>query len=214
MKTYFSDVFKYSKKEVIIMTADSNLLVGGDGTILFNSVSRSPEQSESDDTVNQLILSCGKSKENLLTLYNMFKKSVFAIAFSITGDFHLSEDCVTETFIRLTQVKKFSSRDGDGRGFILTVAKNVSKELRRRYKKECVSMVIQGYGDAEKTVEDSIFLNQLMKNLDENQRQIVVMKIYSEMTFKEIAKVMHSPVTTVKSRYNRAMKILKEKAGV
>jgi RNA polymerase sigma factor (sigma-70 family) len=147
----------------------------------------------------------------------MFKNNVFAVAYSITADYHLSEDCVAETFVRLTQVKRFSASKGDGKGFILTIARNVALELRRKYKldiKDTSDQLIQNYGDSELTVENSIFINQLLQNLNDKQRQIVVMKVCAELTFKEIAKIMKSPETTVKSRYKRAMTILKEKAGV
>ncbi len=195
------------------MMAEQNLLTGGDGTI-FLSRSDNTAVSQEDNLINNLILSCKTSKESLCTLYNMFKKSVFAVAFSITGDYHLSEDCVTETFVRLTQVKRFSAKDGDGKGFILTIARNVALEQRRRYKKECVSFIIQSYGEADKTVEDSIFLNQLMKNLNDKQKQIVVLKCYSNLSFRQIASIMKCPETTVKSRYKKAIEILQKKAGV
>jgi len=196
------------------MTADQKILAGGDGTIIFTNSNQDIAASDSENDVNDLIISCKNSRESLCILYNMFKNNVFAVAFSITGDFHLSEDCVAETFVRLTQVKRFSAKDGDGKGFILAIARNVALEQRRRYKKECLSFVIKGYGEADKTVEDSIFLNQLMKNLNDKQRQIVVMKIYNELTFKQIAKIMRSPESTVKSKYKKAIEILKSKAGV
>lgn len=195
------------------MMAEQNILTGGDGTI-FLSHSDNTAVSQKDKQINELILSCKTSKESLCALYNMFKKSVFAVAFSITGDYHLSEDCVTETFVRLTQVRRFSAKDGDGKGFILTIARNVALELRRRYKKECISFVIQSYGEADKTVEDSIFLNQLMKNLNDKQKQIVVLKCYSDLSFREIASIMRCPESTVKSKYKKAIEILQEKAGV
>lgn len=40
------------------------------------------------------------------------------------------------------------------------------------------------------------------------------MKIYNELTFKQIAKIMRSPESTVKSKYKKAIEILKSKAGV
>ena len=121
-----------------------------------------------DNSVNELISDCATSKESLSKLYLMFKDSVFAVAFGITSDYHLSQDCVTETFVRLTQVKKFSAKKGDGKGFILTIARNVALELRRRYKKEISNFIIQSYGEAEKTVEDSIYINQLLKHLNDD----------------------------------------------
>ncbi len=200
------------------MTAEQKILYGGDGTIFFTHIEPEIVQTQNENirsnSINHLIISCRTSKESLCKLYNMFKKSVFAVAFSITGDYHLSEDCVAETFVRLTQVKKFSPRDGDGRGFILTIARNVALETRRRYKRECTSMIIQSYGEADSTVEDSIFLNQLMKHLNDKQRQIVVLKCCSELTFKEISRIMKCPESTVKSRYKKAIEILQSKAGV
>ncbi|MDE6678025.1 MAG: sigma-70 family RNA polymerase sigma factor, partial [Ruminococcus sp.] len=66
---------------------------------------------------------------------------------------------------------------------------------------------------ADKTVENSIYINQLLELLNDKQRQVVVLKCCSELTFKEIAKIMKCPETTVKSRYKKAMAILQEKAG-
>lgn len=193
------------------MLANTKTNSGGDLIILaFNQDSTT--STETGD-INWLISTCNTSKDSLEQLYIMFKSAVFAVAFGITADYHLSEDCVTETFIRLTQIKRFNPRKGDGKGFILTIARNVALELRRRYKKEISNSFIQSYGDAEQTVEDSIYINQLLKHLNDKQRQIVILKCCAEMTFKEIAKVLKIPETTIKSRYKRAMDILQEKAG-
>lgn len=166
-----------------------------------------------DIDTNGLIEKCRTDRKSLEILYNTFKKDVFSLAFSILGDYHLSEDCVAETFVRLSQVKRFSKSGGDGKGFILKIARNCAMEIHRRYKKEACSNVIQAYGEAEKTVEDSIYINQLLKNLSDKQRQIVVMRCCNQLSFKEIAKIMRSPESTVKSRYKRAMDILRKKAG-
>lgn len=194
------------------MDADTNFISGGDGAI-FTSFTKKDRINEADSTVNELIASCRTSKESLSQLYVMFKDTVFAVGFGITSDYHLAEDCVTETFVRLTQVKHFSAKKGDGKGFIITIARNVAFELRRRYKKEITNFIIQSYGEAEKTVEDSIYINQLLKHLNEKQRETVILKCCAELTFKQIAQVMKCPETTAKSRYKKAITILQEKAG-
>lgn len=196
------------------MDAETKLLSGGDGAIFTNVLNKERSMpAEEDNTVNDLIISCRSTKESLNTLYTMFKDSVFAVAFGITSDYHLAEDCVIETFVRLTQVKKFSPKKGDGKGFILTIARNVALELRRRHKREVSNFIIQSYGEAEKTVEDSIYINQLLKYLNEKQRETVILHCCAELTFRQIAKIMKCPETTTKSRYQKAISILKEKAG-
>lgn len=194
------------------MTADTKIFVGGDAAI---STVFEPDNmiQQRDNSVNRLIIECRTSKESLAELYEMFKKSVFAVAFGITADYHLAEDCVAETFVRLTTVRNFSEKKGDGKGFILTIARNVALELRRRYQKEAANFIIQSYGEAEQTVEDSIFINHLLKHLNDKQRQIVILRCCAELRFREIAKIMKCPETTVKSRYKKAISILQEKAG-
>ena len=194
------------------MTADTKIFAGGDGTILAAFDQKNTTQP-TGDSVNELIIECATSKESLAKLYEMFKSSVFIVAFGITADYHLAEDCVAETFVRLTTVRNFSAKRGDGKGFILTMARNVALELRRRYKKEISNFIIQSYGEAEQTVEDSIFINQLLKHLNDKQRQTVILRCCAELKFKEIAKIMKCPETTVKSRYKKAISILQEKAG-
>ena len=178
------------------MTADTKIFVGGDAAI---STAFEPDNmiQQRDNSVNRLIIECRTSKESLAELYEMFKKSVFAVAFGITADYHLAEDCVAETFVRLTTVRNFSEKKGDGKGFILTIARNVALELRRRYQKEAANIIIQS----------------LLKHLNDKQRQIVILRCCAELRFREIAKIMKCPETTVKSRYKKAISILQEKAG-
>lgn len=195
------------------MIAEPNILSGGEHVIikLYEKAAAADDNALS---VNDLIIQCSSSKKCLSMLYEMFKKSVFSLAYSITSDYHLSEDCVIETFVRLTQVKGFDPTKGDGKGYIHTIARNVALELRRRHRRDQEDYYIQSYGEADKTAEDSIYIHQLLKFLNDKQRQIVVMKCCSELTFKEIAKIMKCPESTVKSRYKKALSILKEKAGV
>lgn len=194
------------------MITDTELYRGGGGTV-FNIIAQN-DISEQDGTVNRLIADCSSSKESLSTLYNMFRKSVFAVAYSITADYQLAEDCVAETFIRLTQIRNFNASKGDGKGFIHKVARNVALEIRRSHHKDIDNVYVSNYGAEESTIENSIFLNELLSCLNDKQRQIVVMHCCSELTFREIAKIMKSPESTIKSRYKKAISILQEKAGV
>ncbi|MCM1133856.1 MAG: sigma-70 family RNA polymerase sigma factor [Ruminococcus flavefaciens] len=193
------------------MITDSKIYSGG-GTTILNIFTDDTLEKDSI-TVNRLIETCSESKESLSTLYRMFKKSVFAVAFSITSDYHLAEDCVAETFIRLTQVRNFNPAKGDGKGFIHKVARNVALEIRRSHKKDIDNVYVSNYGESDNTVETSIYLTQLLAELNDKQRQIVVMRCCSELSFKEIAKIMKCPESTVKSRYKKAISVLQEKAG-
>ncbi len=197
------------------MIAETEYYTGGEETILSIFIPKEPVVRETGKNhINDLIAGCSSSKECLSELYVMFKKSVFALAYSITSDYHLAEDCVAETFIRLAQLKKFDPAKGDGRGIILTIARNVAMELRRSHQNVQQDEVIRSYGEADEIVENSMFVDHLLGFLNDKQRQVVVLHCCSGLTFKEIAKIMKRPESTVKSRYKKAMAILQEKAGV
>ena len=50
-------------------------------------------------------------------------------------------------------------------------------------------------------VEDKLLLCKLLQKLPPEQREIVILRIYEELPFKSIAKLLGSNVSTVKSRY-------------
>lgn len=185
---------------------------GGEKTIVENIGNNTSEYNGID--VNKLISDCSYSKESLRELYNMFKSKVFAIGFGITSDYYLAEDCVAETFVRLAQTKNFNPEKGDGVGYIITMARNIAFELRRQHRHDDDSIIIQSYGVADHTVENSIYINELLMYLSDSLRQVVIMRCICDLPFKKIARIMKCPESSVKYKYNKAMAILKKKAGV
>ena len=51
-------------------------------------------------------------------------------------------------------------------------------------------------------------VRRALSDLPDNQKTVVVMKVYQEMTFDEIADVLQEPVSTVKSRLYKALNSL------
>lgn len=56
-------------------------------------------------------------------------------------------------------------------------------------------------------------LEDTLKILDDELRCIVVLKICEDMTFDEISEILHLSVGTVKTRFYRALRILKQELG-
>lgn len=58
------------------------------------------------------------------------------------------------------------------------------------------------------TAETRTRIRGLLTTLPENQRAVIVMKIYQDMKFDEIAEILGDPVSTVKSRLYKAFNTL------
>ena len=56
------------------------------------------------------------------------------------------------------------------------------------------------------SVEDELLLRQCLETLSESERQIVVLHAVSGLKHKDIASVMSLPLSTVLSKYSRAIK--------
>ena len=57
--------------------------------------------------------------------------------------------------------------------------------------------------------EDAIYLESLLKELSQDIREVVILRIYEEMKFKDIAKIMRCSISTAKSRFRLGISQLK-----
>ena len=57
--------------------------------------------------------------------------------------------------------------------------------------------------------EDAIYLESLLKKLSQDIREVIVLRIYEEMKFKDIAKMMRCSISTAKSRFRLGISQLK-----
>ena len=58
--------------------------------------------------------------------------------------------------------------------------------------------------------EDVIYLRNLLEELSQNIKEVIILRIYEEMRFKDIAKIMDCSVSTVKFRFRLGVKQLKK----
>ena len=56
-------------------------------------------------------------------------------------------------------------------------------------------------------------LQEALEQLDAKSRNVLILKFYEDMTFREIAQVLRKPESTVKTAYYRGLQSLKERMG-
>lgn len=84
--------------------------------------------------------------------------------------------------------------------------------------KEAVGIIIERYyADIYRfclymvqTEEDAVYLRNLLKELSQDTREVIILRIYEEMKFKDIAKIMGCSVSTTKSRFRLGVNQLKK----
>jgi RNA polymerase sigma factor (sigma-70 family) len=145
-------------------------------------------------------------------LFDEHKKSVFAMALSILRDFELAEDVLQESFIKLFQHKKHQ-KISNVKAWLISVSRNTALDLYRKKKREITGFTDDYFermpylsGDPL----DRLVLAKYLELLDDEERQIVILKEISGMKHREIAKIIEVPLGTVLWKYNRALKKLKK----
>lgn len=141
--------------------------------------------------------------------YQETNKDIFAFALSILNNYYDAEDVMQEVFMKVKLQAGICSGFENANGWIIKVTKNTALDFIRK-KKRCVidEELAKGSihtGDDGTVSDFSIFISELFNELKEEERQIVVLHLISDMTHRAIAKALDLPLTTVKWRYRKAI---------
>lgn len=164
--------------------------------------------------LDELIYAVGEgSTDALASLYQETSASVYAYALSVLKNSHDAEDVLHDCYLSIWSAASSYRSSGKPMAWILTVAKNLSlKILRQRNRIE--SLPEEDWKDClefatEMTADDKVVLQQCMRVLSDDERQIVVLHAVSGFKHREIAELMDLALPTVLSKYHRAIKKMK-----
>ena len=122
---------------------------------------------------------------------------------------------VQETFLKFMKYGT-SYKHHNLKGYLLTIARNICFNYFRD-KKEKAAVIekeeidkIPNWKDMLIEVEDAVYLKNLLKKLSQDTREVIILRIYEEMKFKDIAKIMGCSVSTTKSRFRLGINQLKK----
>lgn len=185
-------------------------LARGARDVFAVTVEDSRQTEQTDDA--GLVRRAAEDKNALKELYIKYRADVYAFSLSMYNDRTIAEDCVQETFIRLPSASASFKKGHSEAAFILGIAKNVSRELYRselRFRKMAQSGIPDGEGgqlDGDGGGSGEIL--RAVGVLPRKNRIVIMLRIYSGMSFKEISRLLRLPESTVKSRYRRALRLL------
>ena len=154
----------------------------------------------------------GKS-DALPVIHKYMERQIFAVAYSVLHDFSLCDDVVQDTYVKILERASLYKAGTSAKAWILTIARNIALDIRRHRKFETDDEDISE--DASTRFdEDSVVLSIRVKTaldaLDDEDRQIVTMKVYSGLRHREIADIMGISTEAAKKKYQRAISRMKE----
>ena len=160
-----------------------------------------------------LIRRIGQDDQNAFrAFYESTKNSVYGYALSILKNKQNAEDVMQETYLKIRENAPFYQPQGKPMAWVITIAKNLCfmklREGVRAVQLPAEESETVDFSEVSET-EDRLVLEALMNRLSDGEREIVLLHAVSGLKHREIAKVLSLPLSTVLSKYSRAMKKLK-----
>lgn len=165
-------------------------------------------------------------------LVDLYAARVYGLQYRLTGSRETAEDLMQETFLRVVRTIGEYQHDGRFESWLFRIAANLARDHARRNKRRGRPSTIDGLTRAGEPVafeladvgrpdpdqrlivqEASERLSASLEQLSEHDREIVMLRYFSELPFREIAEMLNIPLGTALARAHRALKRLREVLG-
>ncbi len=147
-------------------------------------------------------------------IWDRYARDLFAFLQATLCSRHDAEDVLQAVFVRIvTKRQRLAKADCLG-AYVFRIARNeVADFLRKRQRKQDNDAQIDSWLTAvdgsENATELAEELQRALAQLPEAQKEIVVLRVYRNKTFREIAEMLGLSLNTVASRYRYGLEKLR-----
>ncbi|MGV6846586.1 MAG: sigma-70 family RNA polymerase sigma factor [Lutibacter sp.] len=160
------------------------------------------------------------SEKSLEILIYRHKQRIFSFILSKVLDKEIAEDIFQDTFIKVIRTLKRGSYNEEGKflPWIMRIAHNLIIDHFRRNKRiptintsedfDIFSVIGDNVLNAEKQIiKDQILddVKDLIEELPDDQREVLIMRMYRDMSFKEISENTNVSINTALGRMRYAL---------
>ncbi|WP_418667009.1 RNA polymerase sigma factor [Allofournierella sp.] len=152
-------------------------------------------------------------REALRELYEKTARAIYAFALAQLRDPEEAQDLMQDTFLKVRAAAHLYQAMGKPMAWLFTIARNLA---RTRQVKAAATLPTDGAGWEEdpslayvSDPEDRLVLQAALELLSEEERRVLLLHCVAGMKHRELARDLGQPLSTVLSRYNRALKKLR-----
>lgn len=170
-----------------------------------------------NDNLGRIVDGCkAGSDESFSQLLDIYGKRCYGYFYRMTGNTAVSDELLSELFVKLvTKIRSY--RSGSFESWLFRIASNIfhdhlrskqrQKKLLEARKKRLKKK------SAEPKLSDTEQIDKLqiqLEKLDEDTRELIMLRFYSQMKLKEMAAERSEPIGTTLSKLHRGLKRLRE----
>lgn len=170
--------------------------------------------SQSGDFLERLHENDSSAREELVEQYH---RSVFHMAYRLTRNRADAEDITQEVFLKALCSIRSVRQASSVKTWLFKIAVNLSIDRWRKVQmpRDLPNAFIEAHGPAACLEQKELHqrLQEAILELHDKQRTTLVLRIFHQLSFQEIAEVMGSPLGTVKANYHHALVRLRSILG-
>ncbi len=183
---------------------------------------------QEDNELVQLYIS--GNEEALSTLLQRHKRRIFSSIYVIVRDRALAEDLFQDTFFKVIQTLKRNQYSEEGKflPWVLRIARNLIIDHFRKNKKlptvpvyvtedgeevdvfATIPNTDDGFKNDKEQIQFRKKVRKMVGSLPDEQKEVVIMRMYYDMSFKEIADFCNVSINTSLGRMRYALINLKK----
>ncbi|TDS15913.1 RNA polymerase sigma factor [Sphingobacterium paludis] len=158
-------------------------------------------------------------------LLNRYKTKIYTSIYLQVKDEYLAEDIFQETFIKVINTLKSGRYNDEGKflPWVVRIAQNMVIDHFRKAKRSPTVVSSDGYDIfgvlefADESAESKLVLNQrnvdlrkIIQRLPDDQKEVLIMRHFCDMSFKEIADITEVSINTALGRMRYALNNLRK----
>lgn len=141
-------------------------------------------------------------------IYDAMKQVMYAVAYGSVDDEADAEDIVHESLWKIVTRANQFTKNKNACAWITTIVKNTAVDYVRAQAKFKMNYVSKE--DAVVELDDGDFVaREIFDLLDSEEKDLVVFHFYLNMSYSQIARVMHISKSTVKYRIDKIIENVK-----
>ncbi|WGK93675.1 MULTISPECIES: RNA polymerase sigma factor [Flavobacterium] len=156
----------------------------------------------------------------LATLIKRHQSKIFGFIYSKIGDRDLADDIFQDTFIKVIRTLKSNAYNEEGKflPWVMRIAHNLIVDYFRKNKKMPLYRETEEFSifsimtDDTLTIENKLIsdqvakdLRKLIEELPDDQKEVVMMRLYQDMSFKEVSEATGVSINTALGRMRYAL---------
>lgn len=174
------------------------------------------DRKETEDLIRKSIAS-GEAGA-LDVMWKEYGQMLFGMMLSMLCSHHDAEEVLQDVFVKIARNRDEVAGAQNMSGYIYAIARNEALSFMKKRKKmpeptDPAQLWLVPADEKESPGDESIHCAGLLAEIPEDQRTVIVMKVYQNMTFDDIACAMGISLNTAASRYRYGMEKLKTLLG-